>query len=47
MRERVQKLKWEESIRHKGNQGIRKGMPPIVSRIDLKEVMVQDIKYFI
>lgn len=37
----------EESIRHKGNQEIRKGMPPIVSRINLKKVMVEDIIYFI
>lgn len=28
----------EESFRHKGNQEMRKEMPPIVSRIDLKGV---------
>lgn len=37
----------KESTMHKGNQEIRKGMPLIISRIDLKEMMVQDIKYFI
>lgn len=37
----------EEYIRHKKSKKTRKQMPPILTMIDLKEVMALHMKYFI